>query len=164
VEGFAVSLVPTPFVNVKKPTPYRYFRLNITTDEAGAYPNVGELKIYVGATKYPTSTMTSNTAPSPLVASASSEYSGQQAYKAFDDNTGTNWGGNANPPGWLEIDLGSGNEIAPSSYHIVASSLGTRSPKDFTFEGSNDGTNWDVLSSPTAQTSWSAYEERTFTI
>src|SRR6185369_15593152 len=56
--------------------------------------------------------MSGNSAPSPYVAAASSEFSATfAAYKAFNGSVGTGayWLGTGSGVDWLSIDLGSGN-------------------------------------------------------
>lgn len=109
---------------------------------------------------YSPTNMTSNSAPSPLVASGNSVYDGStDYYKAFDswffqisswvsDKTWT-------PSCYLQIDLGSGNEKDVASLGIGCSKDPTyidRCPKDFTLSGSNDNTNWTTLVTVTDET------------
>lgn len=150
---------------------FRYFRLNITATESGTDVSVGELKIFVDVTENPTSNMTTNTAPSPLVASASAENSPQLAFAAFDgtdDSGDKNWSAGAGPTQWLKIDLGAGNGIEPNSFKITARTGDqTHTPKTFTFEGSNTGSfggEETVLKTVTNESAWSAGEERTYII
>lgn len=94
--------------------------------------------------------MTSNTTPSPYVVTASIDES--NAFKVFD-NAGVNTNGNlwyastTTLPQWLMIDMGAKNTIngfsitngsSQSNYHSYP-------PKDVLFEGSNDGTSFDVI-------------------
>lgn len=126
---------------------YRYFRLNITS-AAGAYIRFQAVKIMVSATAYPFAigNMTSNTAPSPLVASASSIFDSPfEAWRAFANVSGGNdtfrWISGAAAPQWLQIDLGSGNNITPTSLQLCADSDAAASyVTNFTFLGSNAGT------------------------
>lgn len=119
--------------------------------------------------------MTSNNAPTPYVASASSEYSTSfQAWDAFNgtiiDSMDAWISGSVGTGQWLQMDLGEGIRIG--EYRVVSrggiSSTDTgnlnASPKDWTFEGSNDGTNWTVLDTQTLQSNWSSGEERIYTI
>lgn len=88
-------------------------------------------------------TMTSNTEPSPYVASASSEDT-FPAYYAFDDTRDNYWAVDKDSlPEWVQIDLGS-PKVA-NSYEIVEARELNRNPRDFTLEGSNDESSWDVL-------------------
>lgn len=130
---------------------FRYFRLNITSWAAGGAPGtsgetrVSELQLFDASdVKYPASNMTGNSAPSPLVASASSSFGGGfEAHKAFDGiaSDSNRWISSGAGAQWVQIDLGDGNaidiskiKIAPDSavtsgYYIVA----------FHLAGSNTG-------------------------
>ena len=146
-------------------TAYRYFRLNISDNNGDPYTAVAELEIMVDVTSYPTSNMTSDSAPSPLVASASAFTAGDNPYKAFDGSpSNPTWQMNA-ASGWVKVDLGSGNEIVATSAKVTGpnSANAARAPKDFTIEGSNDDSDWDVLATTTSETSWGNNEVRTFT-
>ena len=163
----ALSLSPVPPAG----TAYRYFRLNITANNGHARGgSIGELEIFAGPCEFPAANMTSNTAPSPLVASASNEESGLSAWEGFN-NSNSGWATqtSAGVPQWLQIDLGSGNDIAPTSFSITENSEtpSTAAPKDFTLSGSDDGNfsgEETVLKTVTGQTSWSDQEVRTYTI
>lgn len=101
-------------------------------------------------------------------ASASSELAaanGGLAWKAFDDSNVTSWNSAAHPtvsaPQWLAYDFHSQAQVA--SYSIFMPLDGLPHPSDFTFQGSNDGTNWTTLDTQTGQTwlstgpSWNSY-------
>lgn len=152
---------------------YRYFRFQVTASNGQAI-TLGELEILVDSTPYPTANMTSNTTPEPLVVTFSSAQ--VPAYKAFDGgNTGSgnDWWypvESQSYPEWLQIDLGAGNEIAPTSFKLYAPPANTnmnRTPKDFSLLASNTG-NFSgeevTLRSVTGQTGWSFGEVREFTI
>lgn len=126
-------------------TTYRYLRMRQTAN-VGAdnymilwslqYSNDG------GTTWYPTSNMTGNSAPSPLVASADTETGGgYEAYRAFDGNAGTRFTSGAGAhPHYLSLDLGAGNGILPNRVRFGIANLSPdRTPKDFTILGSNTG-------------------------
>jgi hypothetical protein len=110
----------------------RFFRLRITGWVFNGSPNVTdlgdlrvlEMQLFDGATQYPTSPMTTNTAPSPLVASASGSLTGfgdLDPWNAFNHSlSGNQWMGDGGAaPRYLQIDLGSGNEIVPTSLKIA---------------------------------------------
>ncbi len=114
-------------------------------------------------------TMTGASAPSPFVASASSEFSATfAAYKAFDGGFGTAqyWLGTGLGVDWLKLDTGSGNSHLVVSYSIQVNSIpeATRAPKDWTFEGSNDDSSWTTLDTRTSQTSWGSGEIRNYAV
>lgn len=102
--------------------------------------------------------MQANRAPSPYVLEASSEdvAAGMVAYKAFDDVLhGSMWRpGPSLTTGWLKIDMGAANKSVVSRYAITA--MGETAPKSWTFEGSNDGANWNVLATVTGFSIWDA--------
>ena len=145
-------------------TTYRYLKLDVTDNGASTtYVSLAEMQYYVGATLYPTQTMTSNTLPSPLVASASEDTGtgAGLAYLAFDDNINSHWQtANGTVTGWLKIDLGSGNGIAPDSFRLGAPETPDRTPNGFTIQGSNNDSDWTILATyagfstptPTART------------
>jgi len=147
-------------------TAYRYFRINITDNVDGSgFTHVGELQIMVSTTAYPTSDMTAASSPSPLVAAASTESSGGEAWHGFDGSNTAEWvSDGVVVPQWLRIDLGSGNEIVATSAKITADNANAgRMPKDFTIEGSNDASSWTVLTTVTGETAWGSEETREFT-
>ena len=88
-------------------------------------------------------------------ASASSEFSPPTgaAYRAFDNQTTTSgWGNNQVLPAWLQYNFGAGNSKTIVKYSLYRDSHQTGgwvsnnySPRNWTFEGSNDGANWTVL-------------------
>lgn len=104
--------------------------------------------------------MTSNNTPSGT-ANASSEYSASyQAWEAFNGILST--GGDAwlagATTGWLAYNFQTPKVV--NRYNIYCQNTGNamedaaRSPKSWTFEGSNDGINWTVLDSRNNITSW----------
>lgn len=147
---------------------FRYLRLKANSSGFGNYCECS-VKYLVGATSYPTSAMTTNSAPSPLVALADSEFSGSyQAWQAFDNNVSTFW--SASPtsfPHWVQIDLGSGNAITPTAIVIAPSNTVTMVPYDFVILGSNTGSfsgeETTLYSAAPGASGWSANTDRTFT-
>lgn len=113
-------------------------------------------------------TMTGNSAPSPQVATASSELSGYEAFKAFDKaNVGLSnlFSTNSVASAWVAIDTG-GNPVL-WSYSVQNRGDGselTGSPRDWTLEGSDNGSSWTVVDTRTSQTSWTAGQVRSYTL
>ncbi|OXS74288.1 hypothetical protein B1B04_09175 [Lysinibacillus sp. KCTC 33748] len=109
--------------------------------------------------------MTSDTAPSPLVASASSIWSSTfQAWKAFN---GTNkdssdcWatvGGTIK--GWIQLDFGFPKNCNQIKLTSRFGDTANACPKDFTISASNDGVTFDVIANITGQTNWQLNETR----
>ena len=97
--------------------------------------------------------MTSNTSPSPQVASATSEYSATfAAWKAFDADAASSYFAIASPgtarPFYLRRRLDTARAV--SKYRLIAGADGA--PTDWTFRGSNDGTAWTTLDTRASQT------------
>ncbi|OKP91349.1 discoidin domain-containing protein [Paenibacillus sp. P32E] len=136
--------------------------------------------VFVSSTKADTATeksaipiMTSDTVPSGK-ASSSSSYSGTPAWKAFDgfkyyaDDSGWKAWGTNSTSGWLSYEFT--QKIIINKYTIyysdskgnVLDGLETFTPKAWTFEGSNNGTNWVILDSRTDVTNWSGGVEKEF--
>lgn len=103
--------------------------------------------------------MTSNISPSGI-ASASSVYNKSvqyEAFKAFDNlNDSNGWISYDNSyPQWLSYEFA--EPIIISKYSILCRiATPTASPKDWTFEGSNDGVTWYVLDTRVGFTDWVA--------
>jgi len=109
--------------------------------------------------------MTADNAPSPLVASASTEFntSGFGAWNAFDGATlgsEAGWTGTNHGVDWLQIFLG--GPALLNSYAIAVGD-GVRGPTTWTMEGSNDGSTWTTLDTQTGAAAWANAETRTFT-
>lgn len=103
--------------------------------------------------------MTANNAPSPYVASASTEYLSNYAYKAFD-KTALYWSSSA-MPAWLSIDLGS--SIYINTYTLTAYSSLNNIPTAWLFQGSSDNNTWITLDSQSG-INFAASEMRIFSI
>jgi hypothetical protein len=107
--------------------------------------------------------MTSNTAPSPYVASASTNYpaGGFLPWNAFDGTLGVpGWTGTNHGSDWLQIYLGSPWLL--QAYAIVVSGA-SRAPTAWTMQGSNNGTTWTTVDTQTGQTAWTAGVLNTYT-
>lgn len=123
-----------------------------------ATKNCGTLTLSATGNAIPN--MTSNTLPSGT-ASASTQGSGGDAYRAFDADPKTYWFPTTNQSGYLQYDFGSAVVIV--GYVIYRAKEGTSTdysatdyaPGSWEFQGSNDGTNWTTLD---AQTGFVLYE------
>lgn len=106
-----------------------------------------------------TPVMTYANTPAPYIVSASD--SNIQGYKAFDNNKETYYrSGIGFTTGTLRIYLGKAvicNAYSVANYYIAGYSM-----KNWTFEGSNDATNWTVLHTVTNKTSWKIDETYTY--
>ena len=114
--------------------------------------------------------MTSNTAPSG-VCSASSSYGSTPPWTAFtgsnpnDGNGGHGWITNGTSTGWLRYQFPSA--VTALGYAIRPWWCDTypgRTPKTWTFQGSNDGTTWTTLDTQTNWASANSSDWATFTV
>ena len=67
-------------------------------------------------------------------------------------------------PCWIKCDLGPNNTALLNNIQMTmnANDEGTRAPKNFTIEGSNDDSGWDVLYTSGDETGWASGETRSF--
>lgn len=118
-----------------------------------------------------TATHTGNTSGGNI-ASASTEYSGQPAWKAFDKVTGSGsgagtWVTNSVPTGWIQYQFASARTIG---IYTITSGNGyaSRAPNTWTLKASNTGAftgEEATLDTRSGETSWSAGgQTRTYTI
>ncbi len=92
--------------------------------------------------------MTSNNSPSGFC-SGSTNLS--IAYQAFDQNINTAWNSTVNNGGILQYQFSSSKVI--KRYYIKKYSTQLYHPKDWTFQGSNDGVTWTTLDTVTGHNS-----------
>ncbi len=140
---------------------YRYYRVNVTANNSGG----GDALIVISvitlntqiANQFAPKNMTTNSLPTPFVASAGSTFSGFFPFSAFDGNVNSTWPSNATTSDTLTIDLGLGNTCKLSTY-TIAVFVGdrTRAPKNFKMQGSNDGSTFADLDTETNITAWPA--------
>ena len=142
---------------------YRYYRLNITSGNGGAGPQIGEWQIRVSSTDQ-IPTMTGATT-SGVTMSADHEHSAPfLAWKAGDDDDATFWDADNAGVSVIKVDFGAGGGFEHDDYTVKAAPGGQSAfaPNSWTFEGSNDDSNWTVLDTVSGETSWGSSEERTF--
>ena len=109
-------------------------------------------------------TMTTDSAPSPQVASASSFLAPYNPFKGFDKSPGLDmWSTNSTATGWLAIDTGLPRILWSYSVQCRGDTLNT-APQAWTLEGSDNGATWTVVDTQTGQTGWTASQVRTFTL
>lgn len=71
---------------------------------------------------------------------------------ANDGKLSTKWVTTSAAPGWLQLDAGEGNSHVATGYHLACADVQARDPKNWQFQGSNNGTSWVTLDSRTNQT------------
>ena len=179
---------------ISRPDKFKYYRIFILDNNGGGSASIGRLMMAIAPPKellllqsnnkiyslksidtwYETN-MTSNTTPSPLVASASSIASSNNvAWKAFNgSNSSTDpydiWATAINTTnGWLQLDFGLQKSF--NAFKITSrawtndNNYTTCSPETFTMQGSNDGINFIDISEVFNETSWGINETRVFPI
>lgn len=87
--------------------------------------------------------MTSNTAPSPYVASSSGNFTSDLPFNAFDGNSSTGWRANGLSGAWIKLDFGSGNEKQAKFIYCVGRA--TAGNFTATLYGSNDDSSYTEL-------------------
>ena len=146
-------------------TSYRYYRIAVSAVGSGTATGTIELEL-----------RTTLGGPSVAVGADGTAFASENAgnrppAEAFDGVLSANNGcldTTVTFPWILGYDFGAGNEqeiiqYAVSSYP-TATSTANRSFKDWTFEGSNNGSDWDVLDTVTGETGWTLGEQRVFTL
>lgn len=100
-------------------------------------------------------TMTSDTTPSGI-ASASSIFNYQYAFKSFNDIPNTGWHSEADMPQWVCYEFP--NEVKIYKVELKTANVG--GPKISKIQGSNDGTTWDDMGSfPDCSNAETTYKE-----
>lgn len=106
-------------------------------------------------------TMTSNTDPSgACTASDDTYYVNYPRWKAVDKDTGTYYWSYGSGPWWFAYQFASTPSVV-TSYTVTSTTA--EGPKDFTLQGSNDGSSWTTLDTQTGITSWGTPGTKTFT-
>jgi len=106
--------------------------------------------------------MTSANTPSPYIISSSTSF--YVAWQAFNGrNSDGNWLLNGFP-GYVKLDLGSGNEKNLKSYSIISYGEYNRVATGWTIHGSNDDNQWDLLDTQTSQTPWNTLIRRDYNL
>ncbi len=84
-------------------------------------------------------------------------------FQAFDGSNPNSWIFSGST-GWCILHT-IGQRCLPTQYQIYFEGIGftNRGPSNFTFQGSNDGTNWDVLDTQTSQT-WTSGQTRSYSL
>ena len=137
----ASTVLPTSVDNVYS----NNFVVTINTSTTvNSLRNVAFTPSFLGAMPIPQ--MTSNNTPSG-VANASSSSAGQP-WQAFDRDNVSFWVSNSLNTGWLSYQFPTSKIIKTYGFFTPAITS-TRSPKTWTFEGSNDGVTWVVLDTQT---------------
>nr|WP_154958210.1 discoidin domain-containing protein [Paenibacillus xylanexedens] len=116
------------------------------------------LKLSTNSTLVPN--MTSNILPLGIASSSSTITTSTLPYNAFNVDTSTSWTSSTNNNEWICYEFEKKTII--DKYCLTAQVSTNRAPKDWRFEGSDDGSNWTILDTRTNQINWSLSERREF--
>ena len=95
--------------------------------------------------------------------SANNPNGNEGAAKAFDLNAGSKWLSPA--VSWLQYDFGAGNAQTIKRYTVTsANDVPARDPKDWQFQGSNDGSTWTTLDTKSNQSFGTRFEALSYSI
>jgi hypothetical protein len=81
---------------------------------------------------------------------------------AFDQNSTTEWF-YSGVMGWLQYDLGHTETVQRYTVTSSFDKIG-RDPKDWQFQGSNDGTNWTTLDTQSGQAFANRFQQNSYTV
>lgn len=98
------------------------------------------------------------------MATASEEGTGPG--EAFDHNIWTRWfNQDKGSTGWVQYDFGPSATRTITRYSVAsAGDVPERDPRDWEFQGSNDGTNWTTLDTQSGQAFSTRFEMKTFKV
>lgn len=150
---------------------FNYFRLNVTANNGDSLLEIAELYFYDSKENDFAPHNMNSYEDSNYKVSTSSEYLPEDLFhpwKVFDGKyVGilTYYVANTNAA-WLQIQFKNGNSKEIKSYGIRVNTIPepARAPKNWTFEGSNDGINWTILDTRVGETNWLTGELRIYTL
>lgn len=112
-------------------------------------------------------TMTTNSAPSPQVASANSILAPYDSWRAFDKANASVtdcWSSALGTSAWLAVDVGAATVLWSYSVAAINHSPFNSSPTAWTLEGSDNGSSWTVVDTRSGVTGWTQAQVRTYTL
>jgi hypothetical protein len=94
------------------------------------------------------------------VTASSQIHEGESKEMAFDNTTSTKWLTGFTPTGWIQFQFPNNQQNTITRYSIAsANDVPERDPRNWTLDGSNDGSSWTVVDTQVDQ-SWSARFQR----
>ena len=147
----------------------------IKVEKSWGWIDIDYIKIEGGSSATPTPTPGSTNSPTPTptpggdlctggTPSASATQTGQTAAEAFDNNfTTSKWIAPATTA-WIQYQFGGGNAYVVTRYTLTSGNdIPGRDPKNWQFQGSNDGTTWTTVDTRTGITFASRLLTQSFT-
>ena len=146
-----------------------YDKTALTATEVKELLPEAKLLKYVGCINYPEMLALFETelaGVGVVISADSSNGVNFDAEKTFDENNNTFWE-TTNPfPHWIQYDFGADNLKKITKYTLYCGFFGAdstgRMPKDWQFQGSNDGSSWTTLDIVKNQINWKNKEGRTY--
>jgi alpha-L-fucosidase 2 len=132
--------------------PYFYYRLNIAATAGGSGGvRLSEFQLW-------------SRDGAPVTSASFEGGSTESSARAFDGSTSTKWyNGGTVPSGWLHYRFGDAAGWAVTEYRVTsANDVANRDPKDWEFQGSNDGSGWTTLDTRSGQTFSARLQSKTF--
>lgn len=106
--------------------------------------------------------MTSNTTPSPYVASCSSHYGIADAYVAFCGGCWHSYDGANRYPQWLKFDFGKNQKVDAYGIAMNTGTLAASMPKSFELQGSYDDVTYIKMDERPTESGWDLGEQRVY--
>ncbi|MFD9124416.1 discoidin domain-containing protein [Kitasatospora sp. NPDC059571] len=122
----------------------RYVRMNGVTRATGYGYSLWEFQVYGSFGSTPPTCDTANAAQGKAATASSTENAGTPASAAVDGNTGTRWSSAAADPQWLQVDLGSVQQLCQVTLNWEAAY-----GRAYQIQTSADGTTWTTVYSTT---------------
>lgn len=149
---------------------FRYWRIHCTANNGdGSYLSIPEIEMALTPSGADACAVATSSA-APVLASSEAN-SSNAAWMAFDGNLPSNkWTSNGAPsvgvPQWIRYDFGAGNDKEIREVRIAGPISGQLSmaPKDFTIQGSANGSSWTTVSTHTNITGWAVTTYKTFSV
>jgi hypothetical protein len=106
------------------------------------------------------------TGPTSAVTRSGVYSSSYEAWQAFDFNANSMWiSAVFQTPAWIGYQWSDGPRTVTSyAINFINGSLTSRAPKDWSLQGSNNGTTWITVDSRSGQTGWLGSSRRAFTV
>lgn len=135
---------------------YKFYRLNVVTTKDGSeriqlaevdmfeYVFYDKFLLQVDNERY-TSKIDNISLKSSSASSVFNTYSPSLAFDGIINTASLSYWSSAVPTGWLSFTLDKAVPLKNYSLYVRSTGDLTTAPKNWTFEGSNNGVNWDIL-------------------
>jgi hypothetical protein len=154
-----VSAATTSYVDTTAAAGTTYYYVVRAKNSAGTSGNSSQF----GATLLP-APMVNIAFGGTTTASINAGSGNGQSDTAFDGNPGSKWHCWNSATGWLQYDFGSGNAQVVKRYTINSADVPNRDPKDWQFQGSQDGSTWTTLDTRSGQSFVVVMAQNTYNI